>query len=238
MQITRDSLASGEILDFIRRESACGLPDHRALSDAELAESLRQGLSEWDGRSDVWLFGYGSLIWNPAIRYSDKRIARLDGWHRRFCLWLRMGRGSLDNPGLMLALDEGGSCRGVAFRIPASEVMTELPLVWVREMTTGSYAARWVTLESDDGRFRALTFVADRGHPRYAGPVGEEEAAGLIARAAGTIGSCASYLLSTADHLRELGLEDSHLENLAARVRALKAEPPGAHAGDPTTPKV
>jgi cation transport protein ChaC len=238
MEITRANLASGAVLAFIREESMKAPKEYRPLSDGELARSLEDTLSDWDGHSDLWLFGYGSLIWNPAIRFKECRIARLDGWHRRFCLWLRIGRGSKENPGLMLALDQGGSCRGVAFCIPAAEVRTELPLVWVREMTTGSYLARWVTVQGEDGPFPALTFVADRDHARYAGPVCEDEAAALIAKAAGRLGSCASYLLSTADHLDALGLDDPHIERLAARVRAIQGEASGRHAADPTLPKI
>lgn len=220
MQITRDTLASGEVLAFIR-ESTRTAPTsgHTVLSDEELEASLESVLQRWDGRSDVWLFGYGSLVWNPAFRFVERRVALLRDWQRSFCLWLRIGRGSVEHPGLMLALDRGDFCRGVAFRIPAGQVRSELALVWVREMATGAYAARWVELETDGGTLPALTFVADPAHPLYAGAVPEDRAADLIASASGRLGTCASYLLSTADHLREIDLPDRHLDELAAKVR-------------------
>ncbi|HSK40381.1 MAG TPA: gamma-glutamylcyclotransferase [Arenibaculum sp.] len=239
IEITRDTLASGEVLAFIRRETrAFPAAGHTVLSDDEIARSLDRTLSDWDGRSDVWLFGYGSLIWNPAMRFAERQVALLTGWQRRFCLWLRIGRGSIEHPGLMLALDRGGHCRGVVFRIPAAEVRTELPLVWVREMATGSYAAHWVPVETAGGTLHALTFTADHGHPRYAGPVTEDQAASCIAVAAGQLGSCADYLLSTADHLESLGLRDGYIEGLAARVREILGRPDERHAADPTLPKI
>src|SRR4051812_40687913 len=220
IEITRDTLASGKMLKFIREEArAAPESGHTVLSDRELAESLEDTLTGWDGRSDVWLFGYGSLIWNPAFHFAERRIALLRSWQRSFCLWLRIGRGSTEHPGLMLALDRGDACRGMAFRIPAAEVRTELPLIWVRERATGAYAARWVTVETDEGTVPAITFFADREHPLYAGPMPMERAASLIAEAAGRLGTCEDYLVSTADHLREIGLSDPHLEELAAYVR-------------------
>jgi cation transport protein ChaC len=119
----------------------------------------------------------------------------------------------------MLALDRGDACRGMAFHIPAAEVRSELPLIWVRERATGAYAAKWVSVETEQGTVPAITFVADREHPLYAGPLPEEQAASLITKASGRLGTCVEYLLSTADHLKEIGLSDPHLEDLAARVR-------------------
>jgi cation transport protein ChaC len=226
MRITRDTLASGAVLDFIREEvEAAPGSGHEVLGERELALSLERALDGWDGRTDLWLFGYGSLIWNPAFRHSETRVAALRGWHRSFCLWLRLGRGSSRHPCLMLALDEeaGASCHGVAFRVPAAEVRTELPLLWVREMATGAYAVRWLPVETERGRVRALAFVADRAHPLYAGPMPGDQAAALIAAGSGRLGGCADYLLSTADHLGELGLSDPRLDDLAARVRAVLA---------------
>ncbi|WP_207483164.1 gamma-glutamylcyclotransferase [Arenibaculum pallidiluteum] len=224
-RITRDALASGAALDFIREEIGsspeCG---HVLLSEAELARSMDAALAPWDRRSDLWLFGYGSLIWNPAFHHAERRIALLRGWQRSFCLWMRIGRGSVSQPGLMLAIDEerGATCRGVAFRIRAAEVLDELPLIWVREMATGAYDARWLPVETATGTVQALSFVADRGHPLYAGHMPDAFASALIADAFGRGGSCAEYLFSTADHLREIGLPDPHLDALAARVRALR----------------
>jgi cation transport protein ChaC len=171
---------------------------------------------------DLWVFGYGSLIWNPAFDYEEKRCALLRGWHRRFCLKLYAGRGTVETPGLMLALDHGGACRGVAFRIAGEKVQQELALLWQREMFGGSYNARWVTLECAGGskgeKFRALTFVINHAHPRYMAELSVEQTAELIATGCGELGSCREYLENTVAHLLELGVRDTNLSRIAAAL--------------------
>jgi glutathione-specific gamma-glutamylcyclotransferase len=136
------------------------------------------------------------------------------GFHRRFCLWLEMGRGSPDNPGLMLALDRGGTCRGVAFRIPARDVRSELLLIWRREMFGTAYLARWVQVRTAHASFPAITFVVNRAHGRYAGRLSDTETATRIASATGALGSCADYLRNTLDHLESLGIRDAGLQRI------------------------
>jgi glutathione-specific gamma-glutamylcyclotransferase len=117
----------------------------------------------------------------------------------------------------MLGLDQGGCCRGVGLCIPAAEAGRELPLVWAREMATGVYIARWVSIDVGGRSVQAIAFTANRDHPRYAGSVPDDRAAALIAAATGQFGSCTDYLLNTADHLKALDLSDSYIEGLAAR---------------------
>src|SRR3978361_1455145 len=159
--ITREGLADGSLLANIRTRL---LPGMVVRSDAEIVESLEQTLAAHDPATDVWVFGYGSLMWNPAFAYAERRVGVIRGWHRRFCLWLEMGRGSPDNPGLMLALDRGGTCRGVAFRIPAQDVRSELLLLWRREMFGPASLARWVQVHTAHASFPAITFVVNRAH--------------------------------------------------------------------------
>src|SRR5258708_1524202 len=109
--ITREGLADGSLLARVRSGL---LPGMVVRTDEEIAASLNELLAAHDLATDIWLFGYGSLMWTPAFAYAERRVGLLHGWHRRFCLWLEMGRGSPANPGLMLALDRGGNCRGVA----------------------------------------------------------------------------------------------------------------------------
>ncbi len=130
-----------------------------------------------------------------------------------------MGRGSPDNPGLMLALDRGGRCAGMLFRIPAAEARAELLLAWRRELFTGAYHSRWVTAMTDGGPVRAATFVANRAHSRYAGRLDEPLVAARLASATGSLGSCASYLAETLGALRSVGLRDRALERLQRLVR-------------------
>ncbi|HET8997498.1 MAG TPA: gamma-glutamylcyclotransferase [Acetobacteraceae bacterium] len=213
--ITREGLRDGSLIADARRRMPAGI---RLLSDAEIEADLDAKLAEHPPGADVWLFGYGSLMWNPAIDYAEHRAGAVRGWHRRFCLWLHMGRGSPDNPGLMLALDRGGSCAGMLFRIPAAEARSELLLAWRRELFSGAYRSRWVTAQTDTGPVRAATFVVNRAHPRYAGRLEEPAVAERLASAAGELGSCAAYLRATLGALGELGLRDRGLERLQRLV--------------------
>jgi glutathione-specific gamma-glutamylcyclotransferase len=143
MSLTRDDLEAGRLQEAIARSKAAA----SFLSEAELQASLCHTLQQQQPDSDVWVFAYGSLIWNPIFRYVERRVGTIYGFHRRFCLWVPVGRGTPDNPGLVLGLDRGGSCRGIAFRIAAADVPSELLLVWRREMIVGSYIPRWVRVE-------------------------------------------------------------------------------------------
>jgi len=221
MKITRETLINGSMLALQRRH-ADKHPDMHWRTESEMAEGLEQVLGQHGENEDLWVFGYGSLIWNPAFDYAESRCALLRGWHRRFCLKLYAGRGTLETPGLMLALDRGGACRGVAFRIAAANVRQELGLLWQREMFGGSYNARWVSLESAGNwrgeKFRALTFVINHTHPRYMAELSVEQTAALIATGCGELGSCREYLENTVAHLLELGVRDTNLSRIAAAL--------------------
>ena len=215
--LTREAILDGSIRDYILRD-----PELRrwVLPDAERVASLRAILDSAPTKGDVWVFGYGSLIWNPAFHYVEKRTARIHGYHRRFCLWTHMGRGSAENPGLMLALENGGACRGVIFRIAEQAVETELDILWRREMFTGAYRPTWVSAHSAGERIPAITFVINRTNGRYAGRLSDETVVRHIATAAGPMGHCRDYLFETVAHLAELGIRDPHLDAMAEKVRA------------------
>ena len=215
--ITREALLDGSIREYIFRN-----PELRSmvLPDEERLASLRGTLAEKPSKGDVWVFGYGSLIWNPAFHFVEKRTARVHGYHRRFCLWTPLGRGTTENPGLMLGLERGGACRGVIFRIAESAVETELDILWRREMFTGAYRPTWMSAHSPGGVETAVAFVINRAHGRYAGRLSEDQVAHHIATAEGPMGPCSDYLFETVAHLAELGIRDRRLESMAARVRA------------------
>lgn len=215
--LTRESILDGSIREYILRDPALR---RLVLPDAERMASLRATLDEAPAKGDVWIFGYGSLIWNPAFHFVEKRTARIHGYHRRFCLWTQLGRGSAKNPGLMLGLENGGACRGVAFRIDEKAVESELDILWRREMFTGAYRPTWVSARSDAGNFPAITFVINRENRRFAGPLADDTAVRHIATAAGPMGRCCDYLFETVKHLIELGIRDRHLEAMATKVRA------------------
>jgi cation transport protein ChaC len=190
------------------------------LTEEERRASLAAFLAARPSRGDLWLFAYGSLIWNPLIFFEEKRVGTVRGWHRSFCLWTQSGRGTKARPGLTLGLEPGGSCCGLAFRIAESESARELDIVWRREMLTGVYLPRWVGVESAEGRFDAVAFRVNRAHPRYAGRLPEETVVAAIAAAQGPLGACATYLFNTVQHLEELGVTDRRLSHLSTRVAA------------------
>lgn len=211
--VTRDGLRDGSLLAAARLRAP---PGTMFRTDAEIEADLDKALATQAPGDDVWLFGYGSLMWNPALAFAECRPAAVRGWHRRFCLWLHMGRGTPENPGLMLALEPGGSCHGALFRIPAALARDELLLAWRRELFTGAYRSRWIVAETDSGPIRAATFVVNRDHNRYAGRLPDHQVAARLASAAGTLGSCASYLDQTIGSLRQLGRRDRSMERLHA----------------------
>jgi cation transport protein ChaC len=185
----------------------------------ELEDTLEHILRQHDAGSAIHVFGYGSLMWNPAFDHDGQFKARVYGWHRWFCLRNLVGRGTPEHPGLMLALDKGGSCNGMVLRIPGSRVRDELTLLWRREMSWGSYHARWVTCWVGTTPVRAVTFVVNRRHERYVKGMPMGEAARLILTGNGSLGTCRSYFDSTLQKLRQLGIRDHKMEQLNQAIR-------------------
>ena len=165
-KLDRDSIRDGHVFRMLQAQQH--VTNIRPLTDAERAASLSAFFDTAPGR-DVWVFGYGSLIWNPAIHFSEQRTARIWGYHRSFCLRTPLGRGTPENPGLVLALDKGGSCNGIVFKLPEGREKDELSVVWDREMALDSYAAVWVRAMTPDGPVDAVTFVMNRDTERYVG---------------------------------------------------------------------
>jgi cation transport protein ChaC len=223
MTLTREKLEADWVREMIRQQD----PEVELLPDDRLEASLETMLAGWDGRSPVWVFGYGSLIWNPCVHVAAKAKARLYGYHRELCLWTPLGRGTREVPGLVFGLERGGSCHGVGLAVAADHARAELRLIWRREMLSGAYLPRWVTLQSDAGPLRAIAFVMNRAHQRYAGDISEAQKVEAVAAAVGALGTCYDYVASTLDHLAELGVRDPHLE----RIRRLAEDARRADAG-------
>jgi glutathione-specific gamma-glutamylcyclotransferase len=186
----------------------------RIQTDTELDTTLHEALREHVAGEDIHVFGYGSLMWNPALDVVESRVARVDGWHRKFCLHLVIGRGTPEQPGAMLALDRGGRCVGVLYRIAAAKAESELRLLWQREMLAGSYCARWVWANVGGERVRALTFVANRASGRYIGRHSVEHVADLIRSGQGRIGTSREYFESMVRTLERLRIGDAGIEHL------------------------
>jgi glutathione-specific gamma-glutamylcyclotransferase len=218
--LDRESLRNGAHLCHIRESERLGLI--QPTSEAERLASRREVLATAPA-DDIWVFAYGSLIWNPAFEFVEQRTGRIHGYHRRYCILSRNGRGSPEQPGMMLGLDRGGSCHGVAYRIEPGKVEEELEILWSREMVARGYHARWVQVHTGKGPIHAIAFIVRRDFDRYCGRMDEAEMAQLIATGAGWLGTCAEYLHNTMQHLDALGLPDAQLRRLDKRVRALHA---------------
>jgi cation transport protein ChaC len=223
-RITRETLRDGSLIDAARRRMA---PDTPVRSDAEIDACLDAILQDHPPDEDVWLFGYGSLMWNPAMHFAEKRGGRALGWHRKYCLWLEAGRGTPENPGLMLGLDRGGAAAGALFRLPANQARAELQLPFRRELFTHSYDPRWISVATPDRVIRAVTFVVSRTAVRYAPRLDLELVAHHVATASGVLGSCMEYLHQTLHALDELGLDDQMLRQVdrICRARAAAKQP-------------
>ncbi|WP_439814247.1 gamma-glutamylcyclotransferase [Zavarzinia sp. CC-PAN008] len=224
MSLKREDLTEARLQDLIREVAPTGA--YRFLTPEERAASLDRILAELPAGEDIWLFGYGSLMWNPAFHHVEERPALLHGFHRRFCLWTPLGRGTPEQPGLTLALEPGGRCHGIAFRIEASKVREEMNIVWLREMLSGAYRPRWVTLGSAQGALRAVTFTINRSHERYAGRMCPDATAGTLAAACGRIGTCREYLEKSIEALARIGVRDRYMDDLHRRIQVLAGRPP------------
>ena len=169
---------------------------------------------------DFWVFGYGSLMWHPGFPHLEVRPAHLYGYHRHFCVFSHSYRGTKKRPGLVLGLDRGGSCHGLAYRVPAAESEDVAAYLYEREMTTYSYDPRWLRLRTREGPITAVAFTVDRSHKEYAGRLPQDRVVDMIALGNGDRGSCLQYLENTVHHLEALGLSDPTLKRLLRLVHA------------------
>lgn len=172
----------------------------------------------WDGKEDLWVFAYGSLIWRPGFPWQERRLASIHGYHRSLCLWSRHHRGSDQAPGLVFGLNRGGCCRGVVFRIGAADVPAAFAALWEREMIGGAYTPRWLVCHSDQGPVAGLAFLLNRACADYAGDVAEERRLDVIRTAVGRSGACLDYVLETERALRDHGISDCRLGALVRRL--------------------
>ena len=174
----------------------------------------------------LWVFGYGSLIWNPGFPVAEQQIARLSGWHRSFCMRSIHHRGTEATPGLVLALDRaaGSSCAGVAFRVTDGAEEDTLASLRERELISSAYLEDWLPMQIGGANITALCYVIDPVHEQYCGGLPLAEQADIIAAAVGGRGPNCEYLFNTASHLAGLGIADPDLEWLCARVHTLREQ--------------
>jgi cation transport protein ChaC len=168
---------------------------------------------------DFWVFGYGSLIWRPGFAHVETQRARLHGYRRSLCVYSFVHRGTRERPGLVLGLDRGGSCVGLAFRVPGDLRDEVIAYLRERELVTSVYLERTLKVRLDNGAtVGAVAYIVDRDHGQYAGALDAAHAASIVRGAVGQSGNNEDYVLSTLKHLEALGIRDHWLEDVAGRM--------------------
>ena len=218
----REDLTEPRIAEIGRLMAAEG--GYRITSEEERETSRRALVDEAAPGGDVWIFGFGSLMWNPALDFAEAVPGRVYGYHRRYCMWTTFGRASPERPGMVLALMPGGSCRGLAIRIPRDRAIAETRVLWRREMISGGYLARRVPVRLSAGTVQAIAFVANPDHPRYAGKVDEAHQIEHLAFAEGRLGRARDYLHNMKRYLDGLGVRDGPIHRLHRGVQARRDE--------------
>lgn len=213
--LTRELLLSGDYLDSFQ-----DLPGQARWTEAQIRQSLAQTLAE-QAEHDVWVFAYGSLIWNPIFHYTRQEPALLQGWHRSFCMILNAGRGTPEQPGRMLALQAGGSTQGVAFKVAPENLQQELWLIWAREMVYGSYLPIWCPLKLASGEeVLGIVFVANPEHVQYVADASIATTVPIILQATGMLGSNLDYLLQLQQSLLRFDIQDAYIQDLSQAALA------------------
>jgi len=220
--LTREALISGDIERLLHN----GHDGLRIMSDDQRAELVRQTLDKLGESDDLWIFAYGSLIWNPALDFEEQRRCTLQGYQKKFCFWTTISRGSVEQPGLMLGLVEGGQCNGVAYRIDLSKAATELDLLFRREMALFVYKPTWAEAhcEETNTSFVTLTFVADPAGDRFVDSLTQAETVRTIAQAQGPLGKNCDYLFQLSEKLHELEFDEAELDELVLLVREYQSQ--------------
>jgi len=226
----RDRIAPAEASSLRVTPQTLALWDERArlqgrgadwrLCDAQLEATRVALLGDGSDGRDLWIFGYGSLTWDPGFHFSEVRLAVLPSHRRRFSCRTVLGRGSPECPGLMLTLEPGeGDCTGLAFRIDAAHAAHEAGMVWRREMIRAIYRPRLLPVRTPQGEVDALVFAANTEHADHVGELSLDDAADIIARAEGVLGSNRQYLEQLVWQLQHLGISDDYLLQLLERVQ-------------------
>ena len=195
-------------------------PDAKPLTPTELLATMREALEPWTSGTPFWIFAYGSLMWNPNFAFDARHVATVRGYHRSFRIWSRINRGTPENPGLVLTLECGGSCRGLVYRIAPDRVQEEMGRIWKREMSYGSYKPRWLKCAVGHESIRALVFTVNRDCSGYAGPISDEVMVEALSSAAGRYGPAYDYLFKTMETLHAHGIRDERVEHLTHLVKS------------------
>lgn len=189
-------------------------------TEADYDDWVRTMLASHPPGQDAWLFAYGSLIWKPEIEHVDVQNGTAEGWHRSFCFRITRWRATRDQPGLMMALDRGGQCQGVLYRLPNQSLQAQFGKLFRREFTAKPPNSMpcWITVKTSHGPVQALTFVMNRESPVFVGTLAPAVVADTLAKACGHWGSGAEYLYNTVLHLEDRNIHDQNLWQLQQLV--------------------
>jgi cation transport protein ChaC len=216
----RTIISSGQYLEYFE-----SIPNHVRWTVAQIEQSMRDTIDSRPDTNDLWVFPYGSLIWNSVCQFKTQRKATLGGWHRSFCLRTIAGRSSLRLPGRMLSLEPGGKTEGVALRLPTYALEDELRLLWIREMPTGAFRPMWSKLAMENGTcLTALVIVAVQNHHLYEPNSSVASVAAFVASAFGPLGTNADYVFKLKESLARWDVADSYFDDLTDAVVRRQSE--------------
>lgn len=196
----------------------------RLWTEEEREASMFKTLNELEEHKNIWVFGYGSLVWRPEFAFEESRHASLSGYSRALCLWSCVNRGTPERPGLVFGLKHGGICEGRVFRLPNENIIGQFRQLWKREMPSESYVPMWLPCETPEGRVKALVFVMDTNTHAYIGDLSEEETLEIVLNAKGSYGPCHEYVVETSDALARAGIRDDYLVYLSNVIRSRLAQ--------------
>ncbi len=209
--------------DTVREELRASALHAHLLSDAQLEASRRAALAPLPKNQSLWIFGYGSLIWNPQLHFQRTERTQIYGYRRALCLWSRINRGTPEQPGLVFGLLPGGSCAGIAYEISSVHIEAETLLLWRREMLMGSYVPVWANARGASGAtIRVLTFRVNPSCSGFAGKLDDARIVTVLRAAQGRFGSCSDYVCNTLAALKQHGIDDKRLAQLC---KALERSP-------------
>ena len=216
IKLTKENISKGQLGDKIKSISG----SDKVLTTKELINARRNIIPDKGIGEDIYIFAYGSLLWNPTVDYEEECLAKIYGFHRSFCMKTNLGRGSFKKPGLMLGLDRGGSCRGSALKLKKSEAIKNIDILFRREMVTGAYKPKLLKTILEDGRkVMSLAFTVDKKHKNYFQNKTIRTKATMISNAHGFLGTCEEYFSNTLQSLSELNIVDSEMIAISKHLK-------------------
>ena len=216
IKLTRDNITQGRLGEKIRSISG----SDKVLTKEELINERRKIIPDNGIGNDLYVFAYGSLLWNPTVEYEGQFLAKIYGFHRSFCMKTYLGRGSFDNPGLMLGLDKGGSCQGLAFKLKKSNAIKNIDILFQREMVTAAYRPKLLKTKLANGKIvLSLAFTVDKKHKNFFEKKDVKIKGKMISKANGFLGSCREYFDNTLHSLSELNIIDNEMRSISRHLK-------------------